>query len=333
MNPAFAVADYRAPELRAIPWNDFLSEFLGLYAAPMKSPNTLRHTVYTMGLLSELGVQSTADLTTAMLASLVTSHAPGRSPNTVRSRLRVVQAACTYAEKCGYVRISPFRIRGVSTWMRPSPPRGIKCHLWADVQKVLAFMEKAVRESAGWDQWRARRLWALTAFLCGSGVRAGEAYHCQIEDLDLSESVAFIHQRDGYRLKTVASEEFVGLPTDLVALLREEWLPFRLSAPDGVEVDQLCPWLFPNLTRTGSWSGGCPGLKPRDRMKTVGRLAGVDGFTPLSCRHSLITQLDALGQGEGVIRNQARHTNVTTQRGYKTRKFANLRAGVSGITF
>ena len=68
MNPAFAVADYRAPELRAIPWNDFLSEFLGLYAAPMKSPNTLRHTVYTMGLLSELGVQSTADLTTAMLA-------------------------------------------------------------------------------------------------------------------------------------------------------------------------------------------------------------------------------------------------------------------------
>jgi integrase len=330
---AFVPDDFRQPRVRTIAWETFVDEFLELYQPPMKSPATLRHMKHALGLLTELGVQTTADLTTTAIAELVKSHSDGRSPNTVRSRLRSIQAACTFAEKACYVRISPFRIRGIATWVRATPARGKKHHSRAELKAVLALMREQKDTLTGWAQWRARRLYALTALLIYTAMRAGEAYHLQMTDLDLERGVIWIRPHADHRLKTAASEAPIPIAPALRPIL-EEWVLHRLDAPDELQVDLKCPWLFPNAYRNSPWTSGSAGCKPRDRMVAVGSQAGVLGFTPLSLRHSAITHMKmAFGLGEGFVKRVARHTNLDTQAYYTHDDLDDLRDGIGKVEY
>ena len=64
------------------------------------------------------GVRSTGDITISLIARLVTTRNPAYSPNTTKGLLRYVQTACNYATKCGYVKVNPFSVRPLRTWVR-----------------------------------------------------------------------------------------------------------------------------------------------------------------------------------------------------------------------
>lgn len=333
MRGQFAFPQFQLPEFRPIPWTEFRAELLAEYEPPIRSHSTHRGMKHALDAVSDLGIESTSGLTTGAISDLVKAFAPGRSPNTVRTLLRYLQAASNQAFLRGYVRMSPFFGRGISSWVRASRPRGKKHHSREDIKAVLAWMAKQAAESEGWAQWRARRLYALTATLCYTGVRASEAYYLRMADVDLAAAVIWVRPNDEHQLKTGASEAPIPAAPALIPILAD-WLAHRLDAPPGFAIDESCEWIFPNVTRTGPWTAGSPGQKPRDRMKAVAAQAGVVGFTPLSCRHSLATHLKtAFGAGEGFVKRMLRHTNLTTQAWYTHDDIPNLRAGASGIEF
>jgi integrase len=324
---------FQIPELRPIPWKDFVTELMKEYEPPIKSPATRKGMAHALRTVGALGITSTEGLTSGLIAELVKTYAPGRSPNTVRTLLRYVQAACFQAYARGYVRMTPFFGRGLSAWMRPSRPRHKKHHSIEDIKAVLGLMAKQAAEAEGWAQWRARRLHALTATLCYTGVRASEAYYLKVTDIDLEHGIIWIRPHAEHQLKTDAAEAPIPMAPALKPILAD-WLAHRLDSPPGFEIDQKCEWAFPNTFRSSPWTSGSRGAKPRDRMKAVAAQAGVVGFTPLSCRHSLATHLKtAFNQGEGFVKRMLRHTSLQTQAWYTHDDLPNLRAGVSGVQF
>jgi integrase len=299
-----------------IPWEAFKQELLKLYQRPARSRSTRTGMLHALKCLDALGVQSTADLTPTLIADLVASRPPEHSPNTVVGLLRYVQAACSYAEKRRYLHASPFRIRGLSTYARRSPARGRKHATREEVRKVLDHMREQAKAD-GWKGWKAKRLFALTATLAYTGMRAGEAIWLQVADVDLQEGVIWVVSRKEHKTKTDAVGTATPLPLapPLIPIL-EEWLPHRMSAPPSFKIDSAtCPWLFPTSRRHANapWHQGGPGTKPRDRMKAVAAQVGVLNLTPLVLRHSMATHLmTAWGGSAGLVKRVLRHTTEHT---------------------
>lgn len=297
-----------------IPWADFKAELLKMYQAPMRASSTRKGMEHAFRCLDALGVQSTADLVPPLIADLVASQPPTQSANTTVGLLRYVQSACSYAEKMQYIRVSPFHVRGLSTYAKRAPARGRKHASREEIRTVLAHMREQGKAD-GWKGWKSKRLFALTATLAYTGMRAGEAIWLQVCDVDLEGGIIWVVSRSEHKTKTGAAAQPLPMAPALISILTE-YLPHRMSVPPGFKIDSPdCPWMFPTSRRHGHtpWSSGGPGTKPRDRMKAVAAQVGVIGFGPLVLRHSMATHLmTSWGGSAGLVKRVLRHTTEHT---------------------
>lgn len=332
------------PAYHPIPFADFKPELLGLYEPPQRAKATYAKMRQTLEILAGLvGNGTTADLSPALITRFIQARPAGTNPNTTIGLLRNVRAVCNYAVERGYLRANPMSCR--KTWLRPVATGGKQHHGADEIARVLDLARRDIaRKKAGsWAQWRARRLYALAATVAYTGVRKMEALRLRAEDIDIPGRMIHIVERGGSLLKTEGSAQPVPMPDALAAILAE-WLPF-LALPEAAEPPsgEGSPggprrpdpgWVFPNAYRTLPWTGGSPGQKPLDRLKRLGKRAGVEGFTFLSLRHSWATHAESLwGFSEAMIQRVLRHTDRQTQQHYRHADPANLRAAVKGLSF
>jgi integrase len=295
----------------------FRAELLELYKPPQRAKATYRGMKQTLDELAALGIRSTADLTLTMVSQYIATRPPTLSPNSVRGKLRYVQALCTLAEKLNYLRPSPFRIRGIGQWIRAVPPAAKKFSSREDIRRVLDHAKSKIT-GGGWREWKARRDYAFLCTLAWTGCRYSEAVYMQAQDASLEENLIAIVSRQEHRLKTAGAHATVPLLSELRTVLVQEWLPHRLAAPPDFELDDPnCPWLFPTLRRhkRAPWNSGGPGGRPSQRVSILAAEVGVR-LCPLMLRHSWASHLAAAGAGEHVIKQWLRHSNTQTQRWY-----------------
>src|SRR5208337_4392217 len=209
----------------AIPFDRFRDELLRLYDPPHRAAATRRQIRSVLDLVTALGVKTTADLTSVMVARFIEARPPGQSPRTLQSYLRVLRGICNNAVINGYLRVSPFALRRVSQWLgRIGPPAEKKHYSRDQIRRVLTLMAQDVQITAGWSQWRARRLYALTATVAYCGLRASEALYLHAADIRLEARYVNLTDRgrDGGRaLKTDASARPVPIPDALVPILQD----------------------------------------------------------------------------------------------------------------
>jgi integrase len=318
-----------------VSWEDFKKDFLELYVPPMKAKVTCTQMRFALRCLEEIGLKSVQDLTPSLIARLVASRPEKNSPNSTRGLLLYVQAACNYAERSGFLRISPFRIRPISSFVRQTPARGKKHASREEISTVLELMRQRA-QADGWAGWKAKRLYAMTATLAYTGMRAGECIFLQVCDISIEHGVILIVSRAAHKTKTIAAAAPIPMPPKLIPII-EEWLKHRMSRPPGYDIDsEDCPWVFPTMRRfvRAPWMYGGPGSCPRDRMRAVAAEAGVIGFGPLMLRHSMATHLLHWGAGAGIVKRILRHTTErTAQTWYTHDDIPNLKAAVANVEF
>jgi integrase len=317
-----------------VPFAAFRDELLTLYEPPMRSPKTRAGMKYALRCLEELGVHSTEDLTVVLIGKFVASRPSSNGANRILGVLSYIQAACTYAHKRGFVRMSPFHVRPIRDWVRATPPKGKRHCSREEIGRVLSLMKQR-SQANGWAGWRWKRAFAMTSTFAGTGLRASEGYFLQMADLDFERDMIWIVSRAEHQLKTAGA----AAPVPMAGFVKKallEWLPHRLSRPPGHEVPD-CPWVFPNtkLSVSRPWNGGAPGYRPLDVMKAAAAECDppVLNFGPNCLRHSLATHLLSVGAGPGMIQRILRHTNTQTQQWYICHDMDNLRAAVSKLEF
>lgn len=327
---------------RPIPFAAFRDEILALYAPPFRAKNTwlkLRQALRETGDLLPPDA-TTAELTPPLVSRFILARPEGSSPNTTAGLLSSLRAACAYAEAQGYLHRSPFRFR--KTWIRTAPQTKTRHHGREEIARVLELLRGEKDRRIGWAGWRARRLYAMVATFAYTGIRKNEGLFLQVGDIDLAGRMLAIVPRERNRLKTERSAQPVPIPEPLAGIL-SEWLAHRLDAPttaEGVPDEvaarprgEACPWLFPNLRRSGPWVSGPSGQKPLDRVKAAGERAGVPGFTILSLRHSFATHAEHWGLSPAMLQRILRHTTVQTQKHYRHADPANIREAARRIDY
>src|SRR5271157_2234902 len=100
-----------------IPFDQFAAELLRLYDPPHRARATRRQVRQVLELVAALGVKSTADLTSALVARFIETRPPGQSPRTLQTVLRVLRVVCNNAVINGNLGVSPFSLRRVSQWV------------------------------------------------------------------------------------------------------------------------------------------------------------------------------------------------------------------------
>lgn len=200
--------------------------------------------------------------------------------------------------------------------------------------QIIALLNRADKEVAEEpNNWERRRLRSLVYFEAFTGARIGEALHLEwdaevglegggkAKEIDFDLGVAFLNWKIEHELKTRGSEAPVGLPDALLEVLRE-WRQYRT-----------CGWVFPN--RDGKpWTGGGPGYKHLDQLKTLAKRAGIEHATWKMFRHSLNTHgKQWFGMTKEQMQMQLRHEDEETQRHYDHADLENLRAAVKDIDF
>lgn len=324
-----------------VPLAALRDELLPQYEPPLAAKNTKGKLAQAFRELEALGVETTALLTPETIARFVTSK-PTRNPQTTRGMLMNVRTICSYAEGRRYLAISPFRLKKLSKYIRVPPLSG-KRHLTADeIRRLFELLRKDVDTKKGWAQWRARRLYAIVATVAYTGMRKMEALCLWVEDIDLAGRVISLVPRGprlpgegdaAARFKTEASAQPIAIPAALVPIL-EDWLAHRLDRPEGFAIADRVPFLFPGTDRVCAWTNGSPGQKPIDRLKAVGKRAGIERATFQMLRRSWVTRADSLGIPEAMSARQCRHTSTeTTRRWYAQRDLDSLKAAVEGFDF
>lgn len=323
-------------DAKPIPWARFREELETINRPPFKALATYRKLTHTLDLVETLDVKTTEDLTPTLIARFIEARPPGQSPHTLQSLLRVLRMVSNHAAIMGYVRVSPFALRRVSQWVGRIPKSTDKQHFSRDeIRRVLDLMRADCESTKGWAQWRARRLYALTATVSYTGLRRNEALYLHAVDIDLADRIIHVTDRGrdgGLRLKTTASEAPVPIP-DALAPILTDWLSHRLDRPAGFAVPP-CPWLFPNLNLKTPWREGPPGHKPLDRLQAVARRAGVEGMSWLALRHSWATHAEYFGFGPALIARVLRHTSErTAEEHYRHADVPNLVKRCRGFDF
>jgi integrase len=340
--------------VRPLPWGEFHQSAADWWKPPRCTQMSASHVhriirrVEALNLAREgeppRTIQSTADLTVGLIGRYVLSRPP-QSPFTLHQELSTIRALCSFAVEHQWLSVNPFTIRPMARWVRTGRPRG-KRHLSRDeIRRLLDELRAGVDRKKGWAQWRARRLYALTATIAYVGLRAREGQCLWVSDLDLEGGVINLVPHgtqspdradgDDPRFKTLASAQPVALPAALVPIL-QGWLTHRLDRPEGfrIPLPERIPWLFPGSRRTGPWTGGAPTLRPLARLKVAAKRAGVEGVTFQALRRSWATHAEGRGVPQALISRQCRHTDEqTTRRWYQQRDLEALKDAISGFDF
>jgi len=300
---------------RPIPFDEFRRSLLEMYEPPLRAVATRRAMTHILNLIEGLGVKSTADLDTGLIARVCASAPPGQSSRTLQAHLRYLRVMANFAVANGWLKVSPFTVRSLRQWCpRVGPPAPKKWFPAPDVRRVLDLLQEDCQTTAGWARWKAYRLWAVTNVVALAGLRATEALTLEVGDIHLDRRIIDITARR--RLKTNSSCAPVPICRALEAVLREH-LPVREEHPLDFPVPADVPWLFPNLNRRGPWLQGSPGTKPVDRLAAVGARAGVPGMTFQALRASWATRAEGAGYSALTIQRVLRHSNQNTQLWYR----------------
>jgi integrase len=326
--------DWRPARIRSVELSRVRDELLRLYVPPLRSPKTAAMMRRIFTLLEELGVTQSSQLDEDLVAKLITTRPPGLSCRTVAQLLRSLRIVGNFCKRRGYIRESPFAWRPVGDWVRITPVENRRYYTSEEVRAIMAAMEADVTNSTGWEQWKARRLWAVSACLAYGGFRMSEAFRLHVEDVDLELGIITVVPR--VRLKTSAAARLVPSPPRLKEILEKEWIPFRQTAPpgflDGVALD--CPYLFPGVYRQGFWNGGPPAQRPLTRLKIVALRAGVKDANFKRFRHAWACQAEYLGiPGAGIQRVLGHTTELTSLRNYRHAIAKNLTDTVKGFDY
>ncbi len=278
-------------------------------------------------------VMSTSDLTADLVQLYIESRRDGiKSPdgswlrkpvgqNTIIGELGYLKALCNFAvdmdppalERC------PFKPR---KRLLKKAPLIHRTHLSCeDIARLLEYCEQGITD------WRRHRLYALVGMYAYTGVRRNEALFAMLEDLDLDQSILFIQDRDENRVKTEKSAAPVGLPPELVRILRP-WVKRTAS-----------PWIFPGIEGVAPWFHGRAKYRPLETIQAAAIAAGIcagtkeDRITIQMFRHSFATSSEDWGIDEQQLKRQLRHTNVDTQKHYRHSELRQLAAAVKNVSF
>jgi integrase len=298
----------------------FRDEVLALYEPPARARNSWFKARQVLDILEALGVKTTSDLTPGIVSKFVGFN-PAWKPETVKGLLGYLSPVCKYAKTMGYVRVNPFDVR--KDWYKAPELdddddsddfEGLPEHLpIEELSRLLDHLE------SGSGTWAGGRLYAMVATFAYTGLRRTEGLTRAVADFDLSRRIVRVKARRR-RLKTAASAQPVGLPSELVPIL-ENWLPRSGSK-----------WAFPGVRGKSPWTGGPMGKRPLDELKAAGIACGVGRVNFLMLRHSWATHAELRGIGELMVQRQLRHTSRRTQLHYRHADVVNLAAAVGGFS-
>jgi integrase len=280
--------------MRPIPFARFFDMIDVIYRSPGHAPRTAAKMRHILDLIGRMGVRTTAELTTELVAKFVTERSKIVNPNTVRGDLSYLSAACSLAVEEGWLERPPRFKR-----LRPQPVRSKmpKCHSIEEVARVLEYLRQRS------ESWKGHRLYALAATVAYTGLRRDEALTLQEEDVNLVMGLLTVSDRE--RRKTEKSIAVVPIPPELSEILLS-WLPRCQSE-----------FLFPGIRNQGPWTGGACGERACDRVRQAGLEVGVPGFTLLSLRHTFATHARrAWGLSDIELATILRHSSPATQTWY-----------------
>lgn len=285
--------------MRPVPFRDFVDAVTAIYAGPRYSPHTRLRLRMVLRQLQQLGVQTTADLTTATMVSYV-GYLNGQgvcNANTVNGYLSAIAAAVTFAVEEGWLDKAPVwrRVR-----CRPTPMQKNRPPDPGRIAELLAHLARL-------RTWEGRRLSALCWHVALTGCRLQEAGYGWIADLDLDDGTYYVNpmRQPGRRLKTESSARVVPLPAVLIEVHRQ-WLPYAEPGP----------WLFPGVKRRGPWVGGQMNDRPLGHLQRVARKLGITRITWHSLRHAYATFALEHGVPSWVVQQVMGHTSLRTTEGY-----------------
>jgi integrase len=310
------------PGVKPLTFADFRQRMEAMYQPPHRSKHTCSKMRSILDMLAALGVETTTDLTTDLVRRFIEIRPPQENPNTTYTLVGYLRALCNIAAAEGWVKTSPFSVR--RHWVRRTTPKMPRVHSRKEIDRVLELLAQDVAKrsrSGGKAEWRARRLQALIAIAAYTGMRKTEVLYLTVPDVELDARIILVSAKGKARLKTEAAAAPVPIPEELAAILAD-WLP-RVG----------CSWVIPNWEGSAPWTGGSPGHRPLDRLKMLGKRAGVPGFTFQSLRHSWATHAEFWGLTDAQIQRVLRHTNTRTQWHYRHGEQQNLREIARAITF
>jgi integrase len=313
-------------------WAPFQAEFLLLYSPTIRAASTREAMERALRALTKLGVASTTDLTMPLIARLIKAQPPKHSATTVRTLITRVSAVCRYAADAGYLRVSPFDLRKIGRWIRPSKrlPRNERYLTREEVRRLMAALERDVAERQGVALYRARRLLALVATFLYTGMRRDEVLWLQVQDVDLADRVILIVDRAENRLKTEDSAQPVPIVDRLLPYL-VEWLAHKDDAPRGMTRTSI--YLWPNWENDQPWVNGLTNRRPLGRLQAVARRAGIEGVTFQALRRTVATHMEE-SCSDAMITRILRHTSPeTSRRSYRKRDLDNMHSAMDAFDY
>jgi integrase len=278
-----------------VPFSEFCERVLRLYRPPIRARSTRAKMAHALHLLAmQPGIETTADITTDVIASLIASR-EDKNVNSTLSILRAIRAACRYAHAEGWIDRPPQFDR-----LMPRKVPSTICRHYAREQ--LVNLLEYLRADAP-TSWRHHRIYAMAATVLYTGLRRDEAACLKVEDVRLKDRVLFVVPRSGNRLKTVGSEAPVPIAEELLPILAD-WMSGHGPG---------CEWLFPGATRTGPWRGGSPGYRPGDWLKRAGAAVDIENLTWHALRHTLAKLMIAeFGCTAEQVKSVLRHADIRT---------------------
>ena len=277
-----------------IPFHRFTASILNVYAGPGHAKRTVAKMRHILSLLEGMGMQTTADLTTELVAEFVAHRARTVNANTIRGDLSYLSAACSFAVEEGWLDHPP-RFKRVRP--RRAKPATKMCHSIEEVSRVLVHLAQAA------GSWTGHRLHALAATVAYTGLRRDEALTLMVEDVNLAAGLLTVSDRQ--RRKTERSAATVPIPPELGEIMRT-WLPRCASH-----------WVFPGIRRKGPWTGGACGERACDQIRQAGQEVGVAGLTLMSLRHTWATHARrSWGLSDIEVATVLRHSSPATQAWY-----------------
>jgi integrase len=259
-----------------LPIEEFNAELLGHYAYLGCRATTVCKVRQALNLLVELaGVRTTADLNDEAVRRFIERQPAGQSRETLHSKLSALRAACNHAVDAGLLPAAPAfpAIPQPGRRTEEVPPFALD-----DIMRLLAYLRTLSTD------WEGFRLFALTGTILFARLAKLEALRLRIKDCDLHQGTVRILTRALVKRSTFPPTVHICPP---LRSILTGWLP--LTGPD---------WMFPTKTRSGPWTGGRPGIKPLDQLRTAGREVGIDGLTFESLRRfSCLQAAPDLGLG------------------------------------